>query len=108
VAGNSSTNYFEVRDAEVKAHGRDFYLLAITFRNGKLFFQAISSHAGFAQDRLHELIEFTQTVLINIPVNGDDNEELNQLIVSATLDAAQARSINISKLSTGSTMRNTV
>jgi hypothetical protein len=106
--GNSSSNYFEVRDVKVKAHGRDFYLLAITFRNGKLYFQAISSHAGFAQDRLYELVEFTQAVLINIPINGDDNEEINQLIVSATLDAAQARGINISTLSTGSTMRNTV
>jgi hypothetical protein len=95
---NSSTIYFEVRDSNVIAHGRDFYLLAITQRNGKLYFQAISSHAGFPQDRLNELKEFAKAVLINITANGGDSEELNQLIVSAALDAAQAHGINISKL----------
>jgi hypothetical protein len=104
----SSTLYFEVRDSEVKAHGRDFYLLAITQRNGKLYFQGISSHAGFPQDRLNELEEFAKAVLINIPVKGDDSAELNQLIDAATLNAAQARGINISKLATDFTMRNTL
>jgi hypothetical protein len=96
--GNSSTNYFEVRDMEVNAHGREFYLIAITQRNGKLYFQAIVSHAGFAQDRLNELIEFAYAVLINIPVNDDGNEEMNQLIVSAALDAAHVRGIHIAML----------
>jgi hypothetical protein len=95
---NSSTHYFEVRDADVKAHGRDYYLLAVTQRSGKLYFQAISSHAGFPQDRLNELKEFAKAVLINIPANGEDNEELNQLVISATLEAAKARDINISIL----------
>jgi hypothetical protein len=95
---NSSTHYFEVRDSEVKAHGRNYYLLAATQRNGKLYFQAISSHAGFPQDRLNELKEFAKAVLINIPAVDEDNEELNQLIISVTLDAAQVRGINISAL----------
>ncbi len=95
---NSSTHYFEVRDSDVKAHGKNYYFLAVTQRNGKLYFQAISSHAGFPQDRLNELKEFANAVLINLPANGEYSEELNQLIISATLDAAQTRGINISTL----------
>jgi hypothetical protein len=95
---NSATNYFEVRDSEVKAHGKNYYLLAVTQRNGKLYFQAISSHAGFAQDRLNELQEFSKAVLINVPASGEVNEELNQIIVSATVDAGEARGISVSRL----------
>lgn len=38
--GNSNPLYFKVRDKEVKAHGKDFYLLAATLRDGVLYFQA--------------------------------------------------------------------
>jgi hypothetical protein len=38
--GNSNPLYFKVRDKEIKAHGKDFYLLAATLRDGVLYFQA--------------------------------------------------------------------
>jgi hypothetical protein len=38
--GNSHPLYFRVSDKEVRAHGKDFYLLAATLRDGVLYFQA--------------------------------------------------------------------
>jgi hypothetical protein len=38
--GNTDPLYFKVSDKEVKAHGKDFYLLAATLRDGVLYFQA--------------------------------------------------------------------
>lgn len=37
---NSATLAFEVRDKQVNAHGHEFYFLAITQRNGMLYFEA--------------------------------------------------------------------
>jgi hypothetical protein len=95
LAKNSSTLCFEVRDKEVTAHGKDFYLLAITQRNGMLYFQAINSQAGFPKDRINALLEFANAVLANIPGTSEPDENLNARIVSATHDAALPRGINI-------------
>lgn len=92
---SSATLCFEVRDKEVTAHGKDFYLLAITQRNGMLYFQAIASQAGFAQDRTHALLEFSHAVLANIPDNNEPDKNLNGRIVTATHDAAKQRGIDI-------------
>ena len=42
---NSSTLYFKIYDRETTAHRRKFYLLAITLRDGILYFQAVSPRA---------------------------------------------------------------
>lgn len=42
--GDTETRYFRVVDREVKSHGKNFYLLAITLRNGELYFQATAPH----------------------------------------------------------------
>ncbi|TAJ79802.1 MAG: hypothetical protein EPO42_05565 [Gallionellaceae bacterium] len=94
----SATLCFEVRDKEVAAHGKDVYQLAVTRRNGMLYFQAISSRAGYAQDRAHDLIEFAKTVLANIPATGEPDEGTNRRIAAATRDAALLRGIAIINL----------
>lgn len=38
--GNTPPLYFKVEDKEVKSHGDKFYLLAVTLRDGVLYFQA--------------------------------------------------------------------
>ena len=98
LANNSATLCFEVRDKEVTAHGKDFYLLATTQRNGMLYFQAIASQAGFPKDRINALLEFANAVLANIPGTSTPDEQLNERIVSATRDAAQQRGIGIINL----------
>ena len=40
--GDTSTFYFSVRDADVKAHGTDHYLLAATLHDGMLYFEVCS------------------------------------------------------------------
>ena len=39
-SGNTASLYFKIVDKEVKSHGKDFYLLAATLRDGVLYFQA--------------------------------------------------------------------
>ncbi len=39
-SGNTPPLYFKVTDKEVKAHGKDYYLLGMTLRDGVLYFQA--------------------------------------------------------------------
>lgn len=97
-AQESETLCFEVRDKEVTAHGKDFYLLAVTRRNGMLYFQAITSPTGFPKDRTKDLLEFANRVLANIPMTGEPDEELNKRIVAATRDAAQQRGIAVMDL----------
>ncbi len=94
-AQNSSTLCFEMRDREVTAHGKDFYQLAITQRNGMLYFQAIASQAGYPKDRAQAALEFANNVLANIPRTGEADANLNERIVAATRDAAQKRGIDV-------------
>lgn len=86
------TKFFEVRDKHVTAHGFDFYLLAISKRNGMLFFQAARPVSKDA-NHLQVIREFSQGVLARFPGGGAlaPCEE----IVSTVQQAAQARGIEI-------------
>lgn len=92
---NSPTLCFEMRDKQVTAHGQDIYQLAITQRNGMLYFQAIASRAGYPKDRAQAALEFANNVLANIPLTGEPDASLNEHIISATRDAAQQRGIDV-------------
>lgn len=95
LAQNSSTLCFEVRDKEVTAHGQDHYQLAVTQRNGMLYFQAIASQAGYPKDRTQAALEFAGKVLANIPRTSKADTSLNECIIAATRDAAQKRGIDV-------------
>jgi hypothetical protein len=88
LAPNSATLCFEVRDKEVTAHGQDSYLLAITQRNGMLYFQAAAS----------EIAAFADKVLADIPRSGAEDETLNGHIVAEANAAAQQRGIALTRL----------
>jgi len=98
LAANSSTLCFEVRDAEVTAHGKDFYLLAITQRNGMLYFQATTSLSEDLKVRTAELMEFTDKTLQSTPRIGEVNEQLNERIALVTQEVAQQHSASIAML----------
>jgi hypothetical protein len=98
LAHNSSTQCFEVRDAEVKAHGQDFYLLAITQRNGILYFQAMASQASEQVTRKEELLVFANKVLNDAPIVGTEDESLNQQITLAAHEVTQQHSSSIANL----------
>ena len=93
---NSATQYFEVCDKQVMAHGYDFYLLAITQRNGMLLFQAARPLAKDETSHFHTISEFANAVLARFP----DGEEYasGDKIVSAAQQVAELRGIQIKTL----------
>ncbi len=97
---NSATQCFEVRDRQVTAHRHDLYLLAITLRNGMLYFQAITPRLLVSdQDTpLKTLMEFTNAVLARLPATGKSDAALDQRIVAAAQEVARLTSIHIKQI----------
>ena len=94
----STTQCFEVRDKQVTAHGHDFYLLAITQRNGIMYFQATGPLAGNQNNQCKTINEFADAVLARLPATGEHTPSLDERIVAAAQAAAQLRSIRIKQL----------
>ena len=90
------TKYFEVRDRQVKAHGFDFYLLAITRRHGMLFFQAVRPAAKDQASGLQTISDFAGSVLARFP--GGEKTAPCEEIISSVMQAAGARGIEIKTL----------
>ncbi len=84
-ASDCDTVYFEVKDRQVAAHGFDFYLLAITRRNGMLLFQAArpSSKGG---DQVETIREFAEGVLKRFPGEGRRCDEIAEIAIQAAGD----------------------
>jgi hypothetical protein len=95
---SSATQCFEVRDNQVTAHGHDCYLLAITQRNGILYFQAASPLTGDRNSHRKIISEFAGVVLTRFPSTGEHNIALDEPIVAAAQTAAQLRCIQIKQL----------
>jgi hypothetical protein len=95
-AGNSTTQFFEVQDSHVTAHGNVVYLLAITKRDGMLYFQATAP--ADKSDHLKTISEFSQKDLAKLPPAGEPNDTVNQEIVSAAQQVASTRLIEITKI----------
>ena len=118
LAPNSRSLSFEVRDPDVTAHGKVFYLLAITQRNGMLYFQATTSDSEDPQERIATLQEFANQTLLklpaqgeldekfprghkgaptppSLPTQGELDEQLSELIISVTQKVAQRHRASI-------------
>jgi len=67
--GDLPTQYYEIRDPAVFAKGESTYLLAVTYRDGMLYFQAINpqSSDNDAASQLKKLNEFADIELKKIP-----------------------------------------
>ncbi len=95
-----ATQCFEVRDKQVKVNGQDFYLLAITRRNGMLYFQAIAPrplvHDG--DSHFNTLMEFARGVLGDVPAPGAYDAEAGEQIAAAAISAAQQHQVEIKRL----------
>jgi regulator of protease activity HflC (stomatin/prohibitin superfamily) len=94
--GNSSTQIFEVRDKQAVSHGHDEYLLAITQREGMLYFQAA---APTADDKLKAIGELSSAVLSRLPDTGDLNRDVDGEIDNAAREVAATRRVEISPCS---------
>lgn len=93
----SATQYFEVRDKQVTTHGHDFYLLAVTLRNGTMYFQVANPLDGNQNSR-KTIFDSASTVLARLPAIGGHNTTLDERIVAATQKVAQLRRIHIKHL----------
>jgi len=93
----SATKCFEVRDNQVTSHGFECYLLAITLRNGLLYFQANSPNDKLS-DPYKTICEFAETVLVKFPASGEHNSDLDERIVATVLKAAELRGIQVKNL----------
>ena len=95
---NDIPQYFEVRDKHAKAHGADYYLLAITPRNGMLYFQAISPQLQNQGSNLGTIRAFSESVLARFPPAGAHNSASTDRILKAVQEVAQMRAIMIKSL----------
>ena len=94
---NTVSQFFEVRDKQVVAHGFDFYLLAITRRNGLWFFQAVRPTSGEPSGQFKTVSEFSSSVLTRYP---QENETMasGEDIVAAVQSVAFARGVQVKRL----------
>jgi hypothetical protein len=73
---NLTTQYFEVRDPKVYSRGESSYLLAISLRDGMLYFQAVNPKPLLSNADSHykTLREFSESVLQRHPLSGPVDE----------------------------------
>lgn len=95
-AGDSATQFFEVRDKHTTAHGDAAYLLAITQRDGILFFQATPPVPN--ADHLQTISTFSQNVLSRFPLCNEAGASINQQIVSTAQQVADTKRIEITPI----------
>lgn len=95
--GHSATQYFEVDDAQAKAHGHNAYLLAVTQRNGMTYFQATSPLPA-EPHHLRTISKFSLNVLARFPALGNPDPTLDAGILTAAHAVAQQHSIVIKHL----------
>jgi hypothetical protein len=94
---NTATMCFEVRDKQVLAHGFDFYLLAITRRNGLWFFQAVRPISAESSEQFKTVSEFTSAVLARYPLENEDMAG-GEDIVSAVQSVALSRGVQVGNI----------
>lgn len=97
-AASSATLFFAVHDKQVTAHGKDFYLLAVTQRNGMLYFQADRPTSEDAAGQSGVIGEFADKVLARFPDTGEHDAAMDEGLLAAMQEAAQLRGIKIERL----------
>ncbi len=95
-SGNTPPLYFKVSDREVKAHGKDFYLLAATLRDGVLYFQATAPDDD--NDNLDTIRVFSETELSRHPASAAHSEGAEAALNTAIRTAATQRGAGLVQL----------
>lgn len=95
-----ATQCFEVRDKQVKVNGQEFYLLAITRRNGMLYFQAIAPRplVRGGDSHFNTLMEYARGVLADVPAPDAYHAAAGEQIAAAAISAAQQQQVEIKRL----------
>jgi hypothetical protein len=95
----SATQYFVVRDSQVKAHGRDIYLLAICCQNQILYFYGANPKANTPDEYLDVIKAYSIDGTKDYPDSDLNKEMLEEIIVSSIVAVAKKRRIEVSQLS---------
>lgn len=101
-SNNSATLYFEVHDPQVKVRGTSGYLLAITQRNGMLYFQATRPSPKTSPKNpdsdLQLISDFGNAVLVHFPSTGAYNAAADGRILKSIQEVAELRGVPIKSL----------
>jgi hypothetical protein len=92
-SGDSNTLFFEVRDKQATAHGHQAYLLAITQRDGIMFFQAAAPAGKSAP--LQTISTMSHDVLARFPLSSEPDISIDRAIIAAAHQVAGTKLIEI-------------
>ena len=95
-SGNTQPRYFKVNDKEVKAHGKDYYLLAATLRDGVLYFQAAAPQDNNSD--LDAIRTFSEAELARHPASATHSEAAGAALDTAIQTAVRQRNITLTPL----------
>ena len=92
--GDIASHFFEVRDANIRIPGMDFYLMAAAYRGGELYFQAINPLplSRDADSRVRQIREFSEAALAyHPPDHSAASGEADKLRGAVELTAQQLK-----------------
>lgn len=96
-SGNCQPQYFKVKDKEVKAHGKDFYLLAATLRDGVLYFQATAPEES--GNDLDTIRSFADAELTRHPAaSAEESDNARSALLNAIETVASKRGSTLTPL----------
>jgi hypothetical protein len=98
--GDFTSRYFEVRDPKVFAQGADCYLLAVTLRDGMLYFQAANpgKPQKDAASHLQTIREFSEKVLEQHPRTEPAEAKGTEQLDAAVETVAKQLQISVSPI----------
>ena len=94
--GNTSILYFKVQDKEVKYHGKHYYLLAATLRDGVLYFQAAAPDDQLSD--IDAIRNFSETELSRHPATEPHSDAAERTLIDITLAVASQRGISLNQI----------
>jgi hypothetical protein len=95
-SGNSNSLYLSLRDKDVRAHGKDYFLLATTLRDGVLYFQACAPQEG--QSDLEVLRQFAEAELNRHPETGAQSSAAEAALLQAIRAVTEERGVQFTQL----------
>lgn len=95
-SGNTKTRYYKVIDKEVKSHGKNYYLLAITLRDGELYFQATAPQEGGSE--IETIRSYSDAMLERHPSTAAHSDAAESALTNAIEAAAGQRGSAFSPL----------
>jgi hypothetical protein len=98
--GDLPSQYYEIRDPAVFAKGESAYLLAVTLRNGMLYFQAVNPQplSGEAGSPLKTLRETSEKVLLQHPGSRPADEQWAEKLQDSVNTVAGQLNITVETL----------